>query len=433
MQEWMSALTNHRVKVLDRKMKIIHVNYFDTIGGSGRAAYRIHHALRQAGVESRMVVKEAASSDWTVQVLAPKKQNANLYHRIQSKWFNTLIRRFRTGSQTLHSPDISSLVDVRQINACDADVIHLHWFNSGMLSIADIGKIKKPIVWTLHDMWAFCGAEHVTYEFRWKEGYRKDNRPDYEGGFDLNRWTWERKRKHWQRPMHIITPSQWLAECVRQSALMREQPVTVIPNAIDTNLWQPLEKRLARQILKLPAHVPLIIFGALGRGNDPNKGFDLLRDTLAHLRGEVAGLELVIFGQHPPQTPPDLGFPAHYTGHLHDDISLRLLYNAADLLVIPSRLENLPNTGVEAHACGTPVVAFNIGGLPDIVEHLRTGYLAAPYDTVDLAQGIKWVLENQGAGSLGRQARARAVERFDGLVVAQQYIETYKQVLSNWS
>jgi glycosyltransferase involved in cell wall biosynthesis len=412
-------------------MKIVHINYFDNIGGSGRAAYRIHHALRRAGVESRMLVKEATSSDWTVQALTPQKQNSGLLYRLRMKWFNRLIGQFRTASPILHSPDISSSVDVKQINNSDADIIHLHWFNSGMLSIGDIGKINKPIIWTLHDMWAFCGAEHVTYEFRWRDEYRKDNRPDYESGFDLNRWTWERKCKHWKHPMYIVTPSQWLSKCVQQSVLMREWPVTVIPNAIDTDLWQPIEKGLARQILRFSSEAPLIIFGTLGGGNDPNKGFDLLRDTLAHLRGQVAGLELVIFGQDPPQSPPDLGFPVHYAGHLHDDVSLRLLYSAADLLVIPSRLENLPNTGVEAHACGTPVVAFNIGGLSDIVDHLRTGHLAKPYDTVDLAQGIKWVLDKRKDGRLGSQARERAVEQFSENLIAEKYLSIYKQILSN--
>ena len=411
-------------------MKVVHINYFDNIGGSGRASYRLHRALLQEGVESRMLVKGASSSDWTVQILNPKKQNYNIFHRLQRRWLISLVNGFRTTSSSLHSPDIFSSVDVNQINNCSADIVHLHWFNSGMLSITDIGKIKKPIVWTLHDMWAFCGAEHVTYEFRWKEGYRKDNRPEYESGFDLNRWTWERKRKYWKHPIHIIAPSTWLGECVQQSALMRDWPVTVIPNTIDVNQWQPIDKHLARQILKLPTDVPLIIFGALGRGNDPNKGFDLLQEALTHLRDEIPDLELVVFGQEPPQSPPDLGFQIHYTGHIHDDISLRLLYSATDLSVIPSRLENLPNIGIEAHACGTPVAAFNIGGLPDIVEHEHTGYLAKPYDVTDLAQGIKWILNKREDGELGKQARERAVGRFSEPVIAEQYLGIYNRILS---
>ena len=169
--------------------------------------------------------------------------------------------------------------------------------------------------------------------------------------------------------------------------------------------------------------------GAIGGGNDPRKGFDLLKDCLLHLQGEIVDLELVVFGQSVSSSPPNLGFPVHYIGYLHDDISLRLLYSSADVMIIPSRLDNLPNTGLEAHACGTPVVAFNTGGLPDIVDHLNTGYLAEPFDTVDLAQGIKWVLEKREDGILGGRARKRAVERFNNNIVAKQYIDVYQQAM----
>ncbi len=224
---------------------------------------------------------------------------------------------------------------------------------------------------------------------------------------------WSRKRKHWQRPMHIGTPSRWLANCVRESALMRDWPVTVVPNCLDTERWQPLEKSLARQLLGLPSDVPLLLFGAMGGGNDPRKGFDLLLQALAHLRGEMPDLNLVVFGQLPPRNPPDLGFPIHYTGHLHDDLSLRALYSAADALVIPSRQDNLPNTGVEALACGTPVVAFNTGGLPDIVDHQQTGYLA----DAERLSGLRVL------------ARQTAVARFSNAVVAEKYKAVYEEAI----
>ncbi len=409
-------------------MKILHINYFDTIGGAGRASYRLHKALIQAGTESRMMVKQAVESDWTVEILQEKRYN--IIQRLKNRQSLRRVAQFHTQNPAQHSPDIFSSVEPKQIHESQADLIHLHWFNSGMLSIEDIGQISQPTVWTLHDMWAFCGAEHITYEHRWKDGYYKNNRPEYEKGFDLNRWTWERKKKKWKSPIQIITPSQWLANCVQESALMQNWPVAVIPNAIDVDKWNPTERSLARNLLKLPKEAPILLFGAVGGSGDPNKGFDLLKATLQNLRGEISGLEIVIFGQLAPQSPPDLGFPIHYTGHLHDDLSLRLLYSAVDLMVIPSRLENLPNTGLEAHACGTPIVAFNIGGLPDIVEHLTTGYLAQPYDTADLAKGIKWVLEKREDNSLGTQARERAVKLFDSNVVAKQYLEVYSQVLN---
>jgi glycosyltransferase involved in cell wall biosynthesis len=319
---------------------------------------------------------------------------------------------------------------VKRINASDADVVHLHWVQGEMLSIADIGRIKKPIVWTLHDMWAFCGAEHYTEDWRWRDGYTPSNRPPGDGGFDLNRWTWKRKRAQWQSPMHVVTPSHWLADCARASVLMREWPVSVVPNCLDTNRWQPLEQALARRLLGLPPDVSLLLFGAMGGAADPRKGFDLLTDALHHLRGSVHGLELVVFGQLAPQKAVDLGFPIHYTGHLHDDLSLRALYSAADALVVPSRQEAFGQTASEAHACGTPVVAFNNSGLPDIVQHQQTGYLAKAFDTQDLAEGIRWILADKTrAGALGVQARKHAVDNYSNKIVAEQYLYVYQQAL----
>jgi glycosyltransferase involved in cell wall biosynthesis len=375
-----------------------------------------------------MWVNMASAGDWTVE--GPATKGAKAFAALRGHATSPLVKTLKTGNPIIHSPAVLPSQWVKRINASDADIVHLHWVQGEMLSIADIGRIERPIVWTLHDMWAFCGAEHYTEEFRWREGYRRDNRPAHESGFDLNRWTWERKRKHWRRPIQIVTPSHWLADCVRESALMRDWPVLVIPNCLDTDRWKPMEQALARELLGLPADVPLLLFGAMGGGRDPRKGFDLLTAALGHLRGVIPGLELVIFGQLAPRNPPDLGFPVHYTGHLHDDLSLRALYSAADALVVPSRQDNLPNTAVEAQACGTPVVAFHIGGLPDIVAHQRTGYLAKAFDVADLADlavGIAWVLGED----LRQASRERAVARFSNAVVAEQYRAVYRQLTSH--
>ena len=409
-------------------MKIFQLNHFDINGGAARAAYRIHHALRASGVDSTFLADVSTAGDWTVQ--APTRKGAKAWARVRPHLGGLSTYLLHTSNQIIHSPSILPSGRVNALNASDADVLHLHWVQDEMLSIADIGRFKKPVVWTLHDMWAFCGAEHYTEEYRWREGYRRGNRPSYESGFDLNRWTWERKRKNWKRPMHIVTPSRWMADCVLESALMKDFPVTVVPNALDTERWQPLEKKLARQLLNLPSDVPLLLFGAMGGGNDPRKGFDLLLQALTHLRGEMPGLHLVVFGQIAPRTPLDLGFLIHYTGHLHDDLSLRALYSAADALVIPSRQDNLPNTGVESQACGTPVVAFDVCGLPDIVEHQHTGYLAKAFDVVDLAQGLQWVLgDAERLSVLRAQSRKSAVARFSNTLVAGQYRAVYDEAI----
>jgi glycosyltransferase involved in cell wall biosynthesis len=370
-----------------------------------------------------MWVNVASAGDRTVQGPTSKWQKA--FARLKPTLVKLLVNRLKTTNPIIHSSAVIPSDWVKRINASDADVIHLHWVAGEMLSIADIGKIKKPIVWTLHDMWAFCGAEHYTEEFRWQEGYKRGNRPAYESGFDLNRWVWERKRSHWNQPLHIVSPSRWLADCVRESELMRGWPVTVVPNCLDTNKWQPLEQPLARELIGLPQGVPLLLFGSMGGGRDPRKGFDLLVQALKNLDVSIPSLELVVFGQLAPLDSVDLGFPIHYIGHLHDDLSLRALYSAADLLVVPSRQDNLPNTAVEAQACGTPVVAFDVGGLSDIIVHKETGYLSQDFDTQDMAAGVEWVLERRESGDMRLAARDRAERKFSGPVVSKQYRLVY--------
>ena len=409
-------------------MKVLHLNYFDIKGGAARAAYRIHHALSDVGVDSTMWVNVAEAGDWTVEGPTSKWSKGVTWLRLQIG--DLLGKALQTENSVIHSPAIFPSQWVKRLNQSDADIVHLHWVNHEMLSIADIGRIEKPIVWTLHDMWPFCGAEHYTEDFRWREGYRRDNRPTYESGFDLNRWTWERKRQLWQRQMHIVTPSHWLQDSVRVSALMNDCPVDVISYAIDIKRWRPIEQNLARDLLGFPHDVPLLLFGAIGGGRDPRKGFDLLLSALGHLRGTIPDLELVVFGQSAPRTPPDLGFPVHYTGHLHDDISMQLHYNAADVFALPSRQDNLPLTCMEALSCGVPVVAFNASGPPTMIMHQQTGFLAKAFEVEDFAEGVRWVLQDSAKATLRKSARDYAEQFFNPAVVAQQYIDIYQKLLS---
>ena len=406
-------------------MKVVHLNQSDVVGGAARAAYRIHKAVHDAGVDSSMWVNDVASGDWTVH--GPQTIFAKALKRIRAPMVAPIRRALNTTNLALHSPAVLRSSLVKRINKSDADLVHLHWVQGEMLSVADIGRIDKPIVWTLHDMWAFCGAEHYTQDLRWRDGYHRNNRPSYESGFDLNRWTWERKRRHWQKPFNIVGDSNWLTKSAAQSALLKDMPNRFIYYPLDTEKWKPMSTCAARELLGLPMDVPLLGFGAMGGGRDPRKGFDLLLKALEHLRGEIDGLELVIFGQLAPRSPPDIGFRLHYSGHLHDDLSLRVLYNAVDALVVPSRQEAFGQTASEAHACGTPVVAFDIGGLPDTVMHKKSGYLARALDTDDLASGIKWVLANSQDRRLGVEARNIAKARFSPCRIAAQYLDVYER------
>jgi len=441
----------------------LHINASDLAGGAARAAYRIHRSLvahgHDHGVQSQMRVITKLSGDPSVIGGSPSVSRNRALRRLQPRFRHWLRRGsrywarrgFYTANPVLHSiakPDTglgAELQSRRQRG--QADLLHLHWLGDATLSIEEVGRLPQPLVWTLHDQWAFCGAEHFTSpprpgegessDGRYEDGYTPAGRPSHERGPDLNRRTWQRKRRAWRQPMHIVCPSAWLAGCVRRSALMGDWPITVIPYPLDLGVWSPWPARQARELLGLPQDPPLILFGADGGTRDPRKGADLLLEALRILRTRVAGsplaqLELVVYGQAPPDHPPDLGFPIHYTGRIGDDLRLRLLYAAADAFVIPSRQDNLPNTGLEAHACGTPVVAFRTGGLMDIVDDRVTGALADPFDPASLAEAIGWVLEDpQRCRQLGTAARQRAERLWDPARIAGLYAEVYRQAMQS--
>ena len=415
-------------------MRAFALNHSDSVGGAAKAAHRIHQAVRELGIDSRLLVNHNILDDATIN--GPKSFIAKKLVRLQSGLGVLTSRLASPASPSYLSPAIFPTNWAKRLNQANADIVHLHWINGEMMSIADIGNIQQPHLWTLHDMWAFSGAEHYPEDLRWQEGSLENNRPHGEGGFDLNRWTWLRKQRNWKNPFQIVTPSHWLARCVQESALMQGWPVEVIPNPLNTDFWRPADKVRARQLLNLPPDVPLILFGAIGGGLDLRKGFDLLLKALQELKQahseNIKNLELVVFGQEKPRHSVFYGFPIYYTGHIADENVLRLLYSAADLLVVPSRQEIFGQTASEAQACGCPVVAFANTGLSDIVAHKKTGYLAKPLDVSDLAVGICWVLDvlNEGV-MLGEAARNKAVAQFGYPVVGAQYKNLYENIIQS--
>jgi glycosyltransferase involved in cell wall biosynthesis len=329
---------------------------------------------------------------------------------------------------------------VSKLNASDADVVQLHWINGEMISIEQLGRLEKPIVWTMHDMWGFCGAEHYTYSTRYMDGYtpegfRKSQIEDGEGQggvltrLDIDRWVYLRKKREWkQLNLFISPPSRWLADCSRKSDLFGHYPVKAIPNCIDLDLFGPKgDKKALRGEFDLPVDKKIILFGAM----DPRvkrKGGDLLLQAL----GGVADPELLalaVFGNN--QGGQIAGIETCNVGMIRDPEKMARLYSCSDVMCVPSRQDNLPNTCVEAHACGLPIAAFRIGGIPDIVDHLQTGYLAEPYCVDDYRRGLEQILFGSPADydRMCHNARSKALETFSPETVVQQYLHLYKKIL----
>ncbi len=405
----------------------------DNQGGAARAALRLHHAMLMAGKDTRMLVRERRTGESNVECVGGPDSDVGSW---RSKIGNAIFRLGRIEGSGARSgnwlpSDVASCID-----GLGADVVNLHWVGAEMLSIEDIGRIRQPIVWTLHDMWPFCGSEHYAAEdaeARWRTGYGKDNHPVGLSGIDLDRLIWRRKLRHWQKPMHIVAPSRWLGECAQSSRLLQHHPIECIPNPLDTDVFRPLDMAASRAALGLPQDVFLAAFGAVGGSADPRKGFDLLLAGLRHVANTCRNLAIhaVIFGQDAPAPGEELPVSAHWVGHIHDDATLALLYSAADVMVVPSRQENLPQTATEAQSCGCPVLAFDCTGLPDAVEHNVTGYLARAFDVGDLAQGLAWLYEDrERLAALRRNARLRAIRLWSPAVVLPKYQDVYRRAIA---
>lgn len=411
-----------------KQINVLHISSSNDSGGAARAAHRIYMSQKKAGMDSRFLVDRTSSGGTGVFTLAQTVSRA--LRSFVSPIITALVAALqRPINPVLHSAAVFSSVSTKQINSQPADIVNLHWINGGMLSILAISRIKKPVIWTLHDTWAFSGAEHYDAGIeRWKDRYSKKSRPRQDRGLDIDRLSWILKSLLWRKGFGIVAPSEWMRDCVKSSSLMANWPVRVIPYPIDSKAWRPIQKDMAREVLGLRIENPIVLFGAIGGTKDPRKGFDLFQSSIPAILERIPGVQFLIFGDKPVRDE-FANLPMTFLGVLHDDLTLRLAYSAADVFIITSRQDNLPNTGIEAQACGTPVVAFEVGGLPDVVEHLSTGYLAKPFDLEDLAAGVDWAFREVQAGQIGPRCRERAETVFSEERISEMYSEFYAEAI----
>jgi glycosyltransferase involved in cell wall biosynthesis len=408
---------------------------FDLQGGGSRAAYRLHQGLLRIGLDSQMLVQNKTSQDATV--LSPEGKYAG-FGSLARRYLDALpLRQYPGRPGTAWSPGWLPGNLHRRVARQAPDVINVQWVCDGFLPVQTLGRLHRPLILTLQDAWTLTGGCHYPYDclgYQYRCGacpQLGSSRPQ-----DLSRRGWQRKADILKSlPLTVVAISHWLGDCARASSLFRQARIEVIPNGLDTQRYQPRDTSVARQLLGLPPNRRLVLFGAVNAIQDPRKGAALLFSALKelHQAGEHHNIELVVFGDAPPAQPPDLGFPTHYLGFLHDDISLTLLYSAADVMVVPSVQEAFGQTATEACACGTPVVAFDNSGVQDVVEHQKNGYLARGLDASDLARGIAWTLADpQRHQALRQAARHKAVSDFDLDLVARRYRQVFQDALRAW-
>lgn len=414
-------------------MKVAILNTTDIEGGAARCAYRLHKGLQNISVDSTYLVQNKFSTD--EDVLTNRKKLSKLFAVLRPQLDIVPIRFYRNRIQGYFSTGLMTRFNASAINSLAPDIINLHYVEEGFVPIESLKQFKKPIVWTLHDSWPLTGGCHLPGDCeRYQQSCGACPILGSKSSYDLSYWIWKKKSKAWRDlNMAIVTDSTWLAGCAKNSSLFRNYRVEAINPGLDLMRYKPIDKIIARSLLSLPVDKKLILFGAMYSTSDPNKGFQFLQPAIQRLSETTleGQAELVIFGASEPSNPPNLGIQAHYMDRLHDDISITVLYSAADVMVVPSIRESFGQTASEAMACGTPVVAFGATGLLDIVEHKRNGYLAVPYETEDLANGIAWVLSQDEVvyKSLSLNSRAKAEKAFSVELMATKYLALFQEIL----
>lgn len=420
-------------------MKVLFVNTSDSIGGAARAAVRIMHGVQQFCVDSKMLVKSKSLIDVNIFESNDFVPHAKLFsildwcaNKLKNKWQHFKWHPYKGARSASYLSDLRGMSVWGALQNLKYDILHLNWINERFLDVRELKRVNKPIVWTLHDSWAFTGVCHVQYEC---ENYKTHCRNCPMLGFqkdkDLAYEVFEKKRKAYERlDLHIVTPSRWLADCARQSALLGRFPISVIPNCLDTELFSPQNGNNAREVLGLDLKKKYVLYGAMQATRDPNKGFAELRNALELIKDKLPNTELLIFGTNDIYESLMLPIPGRTIGYVTDDHKMAALYNAADVTVVPSRSENLSNTIMESLSCTTPVVAFDIGGNGDMIEHLVNGYLARYNDCADLANGIRWCLGPGCDHHVGKSARQKVLNNFSVEIISEQYARLYQSILN---
>ncbi len=429
-------------------MKVLFVNTLYAGGGAARAARRIMGSVADRGVDCQMLVKvidaPRVQPGERVHSIDEFKPRGRWYARLdlaatklKNKWQHFQWRDYGKMNGEYYLSDLRSTRIFGALRKLPYDILHLHWVNGRFLDIDQLRKVGKPIVWTLHDSWAFCGVCHYFLDCQkykthcgscpmlWKDPSRAKER-------DLAYRLFDHKMKAFAGlDLHIVTPSRWLGQSAKASPVLRQFSVDVIPNSIDAEKFSPRDRTasFARWDIQPKADKRYILYGAMSATTDKIKGFAQLLTALKdyQARYEYGQLELIVFGVTDRIPSLELDFPVKYLGVVRDDDGMAMLYSLADVMVVPSLTENLSNVIMESLSCGTPVVAFDIGGNSDMIDHQQNGYLA--HDEAQMADGIAWCLANNHDRHLSRNARQKVLDNFTPDRVGRLYAELYNRLV----
>ena len=408
-------------------MRVLIVNTSEHTGGAAVAANRLMTALRKNGMKVKMFVRDKTSDDINV-VRAEGKWRQKvcfLFERLCIWLTNGLSRT------NLFAIDIANCGGdiTRTKEFKEADIIHLHWVNQGMLSLSVLRRILrsgKPVVWTLHDLWPVTSICHYTRDCeRFHSECRECTYLRFPGEHDLSHRVFRQKQSIYKEgQISFVACSQWLRREAEKSSLICGHTVTNIPNTIDTSIFCRQDKKGARKHLGLPLDKHIILFCCV-RVTDERKGFKEFTQCCRALAKKRSDIAVAVMGSHAEEACALIPFPTYQLGYIKGEAEAARVYSSADLFVIPSLEENLPNTIMEALACGTPCVGFDTGGIPEMIDHTENGYVARYRDADDLATGIDWCLDEGHYSSLSDAALSKVRRCYSQDAVATQYINLY--------
>jgi glycosyltransferase involved in cell wall biosynthesis len=397
-------------------MKIIHVNFSDFSGGAAIAVRRFHNLLLTENVDSNIVVSETNFN--TKKSFFIKKTSENIKNIFKKTLSRQIKYIFKSENKNTHSLNIIPSNLLKLINHLKPDFVNLHWIGNETISISDINKINSEIIWTLHDMWPFCGSEHYTDDQRYVDGYKKTNRARSEYGIDINKFIWNLKRKNYNKITKIICTSDWMFRCASNSILFKNLKIKQIPLTLDYKFWNPKNKKFAKEIFGINEDEITILYGADNFIKNPRKGFDFLKRILKNNFLEKK-YKIIFFGVSMEHDFTNINKNIINLGIVNDETTLRSIYSASDVVLIPSYQESFGLVALEAIHCGIPCVIFENTGLTSIINHKINGYISKLNSENDFLSGIKWCLNN--LISPNENIYKNAVLKFNYIKIIDEY------------